>query len=230
MMLNPKGWTEDIWKLTDNYKQAVAFQSSVERRLLKDEKSVEVYNTELRKFIDRGAITKLSSDEITTYKGPISYVSHHAVHKPESLTTPLRIVTNTSLRNINGGLSPNECMQEGPNALSSLLEVLIGFRMYEVALAYDMTKAYQSIATGEVERHVRRIVWRWCDPTAEWEIFAYNVVTFGDQIAGLILELVKRLAAQLGQGIDAEASHQIRFKTYVDDGAGGGTRDQVNRF
>ena len=36
-------WTEDIWKLTDNYKQAVAFQSSVERRLLKDEKSVEVY-------------------------------------------------------------------------------------------------------------------------------------------------------------------------------------------
>ena len=93
-----------------------------------------------------------------------------------------------------------------------------------------MTKAYQSIATGEVECHVRCIVWRWCDPAAEWEIFAYNVVTFGDQIAGLVLELVKRLAAQLGQVIDSEASHQIRFKTFVDDGAEGGKREQVNKF
>ena len=50
-------------------------------------------------------------------------------------------------------------MQEGPNALFSLLEVLIGFRLYEVALAYDMSKAYQSISTVVLERHVRRIVW-----------------------------------------------------------------------
>ena len=102
--------------------------------------------------------------------------------------------------------------------------------MYEVGLAYDMTKAYQSIATGELEKHVRRIVWRWCDTSAEWETLAYNVVTFGDQMAGLVLELVKRLAAQLGQSIDTEACHQIRAKTYMDDGAGGGTREQVERF
>ena len=97
----------------------------------------------------------------------------------------------SSLKNINAGLSPNECMQEGPSALSSLLEVLIGFRMYEVALVYDMTKAYQSISTGEVERNVRRIVWRWCDQSSPWETYAYDVVTFGDHIAGLVLELVK---------------------------------------
>ena len=121
-------------------------------------------------------------------------------------------------------------MQEGPNALAPLLEVSIGFRMYEVGLAYDMTKAYQSIATGETEKHVRRIVWRWCNTASEWEVLAYNVVTFGDQIAGLVLELVKRLASQLGQGIDQEACEQICSRTYVDDGAGGGTREQVERF
>ena len=82
-------------------------------------------------------------------------------------------------------------MQEGPNALASLIEVLIGFRLYEVALHYDMTKAYQSISTGQVERHVRQIMWIWCDTRGPWEVFAYNVVTFGDQIAGLVLELVK---------------------------------------
>ena len=121
-------------------------------------------------------------------------------------------------------------MQEGPSALASLLEVLISFRMYEVALTYDMTKAYQSISTGVVEKNVRRIVWRWCDVSAPWETYAYNVVTFGDHIAGLVLELVKGLAADIGEGIDPEASQQIRSKTYVDDGLGGGTRERVDRF
>ena len=109
--------------------------------------------------------------------------------------------------NINAGLSPNGCIQEGPHALASLLEVLIGFQMNEVALAYNMTKAYQSISTGQVERHVRRIIWRWGESDAPWQVFAYNVVTFGDRIAGLILELVKSLAASLGEYLDSEASH-----------------------
>ena len=121
-------------------------------------------------------------------------------------------------------------MQEGPNALASLLEVLLGFRMYEVALVYDMFKAYQSINTGEVERHVRRIIWRWGDNTKDWDIYGYNVVTFGDQVAGLILELVKKLAAEWGTDVDEEACNQIRHHTYVDDGAGGGSRDKVERF
>ena len=222
-------WTENVVKLTDNLKQATDFQSSVERRLLRDG-VLDSYNSELRKFIERGAITKITQEELDTYKGPTSYVTHHGVLKPNSVTTPLRIVTNTSLKNRNSGLSPNECMAEGPNALSSLLEVLIGFRMCEVALVYDMTKAYQSISTGETERHVRRIVWRWGDVKSNWEIYGYNVVTFGDQVAGLILELVKKLAADMGMEIDPEASDQIRHMTYVDDGAGGGSRSQVERF
>ena len=108
--------------------------------------------------------------------------------------------------------------------LASLLEVLFGFRMCEVALVYDLTKAYQSIMTGEVERNVRRIIWRFGDVTSDWKIFGYNVVTFGDQVAGLVLEIVKSLAADLGQKIDMEASEQICRHTYVDDGTGGGSR------
>ena len=49
-------------------------------------------------------------------------------------------------------------------------------------------------------------MWRWCDEAKPWETYAYQVVTFGDQIAELVLELVKSLAAELGEGIDAEAS------------------------
>ena len=56
------------------------------------------------------------------------------------------------------------------------------------------------------------------------------VVTFGYQVAGLVLELIKGLAADIGEPIDKEASHQIRRKSYVNDGLEVGMRDQVNRF
>ena len=68
-------------------------------------------------------------------------------------------------------------MQEGPNALASLLEVIIGFQMIKVALVYDLTKAYQSIRTGELESRVQRIVWRWGDLQTEWEIYGYDVTS-----------------------------------------------------
>ena len=130
-------WTQDIQKLSSNVDQVIAFQSSIEKKLLKDPIMMEAYNLELQKFVDRGALVKLTQKELEDYDGPVSYVSHFAVMKPDSTTTPLRIVTNTSLRNSRSGVSPNECMEEGPNALSSLLEVLLGFRMYEVALVYE---------------------------------------------------------------------------------------------
>ena len=95
---------------------------------------------------------------------------------------------------------------------------------------YGLTKAYQSIKTGTLERHVRRIVWRYGDVSADWQIYGYDVVTFGDQVAGLALELVKRLAADMGKDIDADASYQIRHKTCVDDSVSGGTREMVERF
>ena len=86
------------------------------------------------KFVNKGAISRITQQEMDSYQGPVSYVTHLPVLKPDSTTTPLRIVTNTSFVNQNAKLSPNNCMDEGPNALSPLLEVLIGFRLEEVAL------------------------------------------------------------------------------------------------
>ena len=59
-------WTEDILKLSDNLRQVVDFQSSVERRLVQDG-MLDVYNKELRKFVDRGAISKLTQEEFDSY-------------------------------------------------------------------------------------------------------------------------------------------------------------------
>ena len=46
----------------------------------------------------------------------------------------------------------------------------------------------------------------------------------------MVLELFNRLAAELGHEIDIDACNQIKNRTYVDDGAGGGSLDQVNHY
>ena len=51
----------------------------------------------MKKYIDRGVIVRIPPEELREWKGPVNYVSHHAVHKPESSSTPVRIVMNSSV-------------------------------------------------------------------------------------------------------------------------------------
>ena len=55
-------------------------------------------------------------------------------------------------------------------------------------------------------------------------------VTFADVLASLILELTKKMRAELGRDIDPDAVEVILESTYVDDTLGGGTPEQVQRF
>ena len=98
----------------------------------------------------------ISKEEMESYCGPINYITHFGVEQPGSVTTKLRLMSHSSLKN--GPRSLNECLPKGPNSLNSMFEVMIRFRCYKAGLVFDLTKAYNSIHTGEVEKHVRRLV------------------------------------------------------------------------
>ena len=222
-------WTENVHELRDNLGQAISFQRTIEKKLIRDDE-LDLYNDEIKKVIRKNHLRKMSEEEIRNYRGPVSYVSHFPVYK-DSKTTPIRVATNSSLKNRSCGLSPNDCMGDPPNALSSLITVFLRWRTYEVALNLDLTKAYQSIRTpGLLEQNVRRLVWRWGNKEGEWEIYCWMVMTFGDQLAPLILELAKNMAAHEGRDVDPEAVEVLVTSTYVDDVCGGGTKAQVDRF
>ena len=56
----------------------------------------------------------------------------------------------------NNGTSLNEILSKGPNFLNPLLNNIICFR----GLSCYISKAYNSLKTGIVERNVRRILFR----------------------------------------------------------------------
>ena len=142
---------------------------------------------------------------MAAWTGPVNYISLQHIVKPESPTTSVRIVSNSSLSDRNGN-SLNSIMMKGPNALSDQRDVVSRWRTYESALSSDLTKAYFAMKTGELELHVRRVVWRYGKTNEDWKHFGYATVSFGDKPAGVYLEIVINKAADRFQKIDLEAN------------------------
>ena len=218
-------FSRDPHCLPNNRHTVVKMAQNQESRLIKTGQ-LDYYNKEFQKYLDRGAAVKLTQQEIEDWKGPVNYISHHGVEQ-DSVTTPLRIVTNSSLKN--GARSLNECLVKGPKSLNSMMDITTRFRCHECGMVFDLTKAYNALKTGPVEKHLRRCIWRF-HPEDEWSDFAFDCVAFGDLPAANLLEIGRNMTADDGQHIDPVASRKIKDDSYVDDNVGGGTTDEVKRM
>ena len=154
---------------------------------------------------------------------------HFPVLNPESASTPLRVVSDSACVNRHSGLSFNELIKAVPNALNDITDVQLRWRMFPQSLAYDLSKAYHSLATGERELHLRRFLYRFSKEES-WQVYAYRVVAFGDMPAALALELAKELCAEQGEAVDKVASKQLLRNSLVDDVGGGGNMVDILRM
>ena len=214
--------------LPDNKGQVIKIAGREEKRLLKSG-LLEAFNKEFEKMINYGALVELSDAELKLWGGPKHYVSLQHVVNEDSATTPLRIVTNSSLSD-RKGLSLNSILMKGHDTLSDQWDVLTRWRMYDTALCSDVTKAYYSLKTGELEKHVRRVCWRYGDANRKWSVFGFNTVSFGDRPAASFLEIAMRRTAEMNKCIDPVAAVRITEDRYVDDLSTGGTPVEVARF
>ena len=143
-------------------------------------------------MITIGALEEVSAHELKMWSGPIHYLPIQGVFKPTSVTTPLRLVTNSSLVDPETGLSLNSILAKGPMYLNDMWEILVRFRSYEAGLIGDISKAYFQIQTGPVESYCRRVLWRFGEVGTPGRIFAFKVVSMGDTPAANFMEITKR--------------------------------------
>ena len=211
-----------------NANQARAVQTRVEKTL--KAKGVEdEYHREMEKALEAGSIVPVSEGEMAAWKGPVHYVTLFPVINLESTSTKLRIVSNSKMPNAVTGFSFNDTTQSVPNALNDIFSVLVQWRGHPTCIMYSISKAYQSIKTGEVEKHLRRLVYR-RDPRTPSRTYAYDSVTFGDDPAACALELCKVWTALDSEDIDHQAAQQLVKSGFVDDIGGGGTQEEVARM
>lgn len=87
------------------------------------------------------------------------YIPHHPVFKPESTSTPIRIVLDASAPSTND-LSLNDLLYNGPKLQTDIFTILINFRLFKVALTGDICQMYRQIKVVEDHWRFQRILWR----------------------------------------------------------------------
>jgi len=147
-------WIKDPANLPDNKSIAIKMLESTERRLLKSPDHAKVYQEQIEDMITRGVSRKLTTEELDAYDGPVYYISHHEVLRPDSKSTPVRIVFNSSANY--RGHALNDYWAKGPDLLNNLLAVLLRFRENESALMGDIKKMYHSIKITPMDQHTHR--------------------------------------------------------------------------
>ena len=89
-------WKKDRNLLPDNRSQALKKLETTERRLMKYPNSANEYDKQIKEMTELNFARKLSEEEIKSHEGPVHYISHHEVVRPEKKSTPVQIVFNSS--------------------------------------------------------------------------------------------------------------------------------------
>ena len=221
----------DISQFKDNRSQAITRATSA-MKSLKNRGLLAQYNGCVQDYVDRGVWKKISTTEIEEYKakgGSVGYVAHHGVEKPDSLSTKLRIVVDSSIKNCWTGPKLTTLWAKGPNFINDLYDTLLKWRELEIGGVFDVKKAYHSMKTSEKENMMRLVVWK-KESDLDWETFMHTVVGMGDVPASVFLELAKEVAADLCKSYDPLLAKQIVEMAYVDDALFGGSQADIDRM
>lgn len=166
-------------------------------------------------MVERDAAKKLCKETVANWTGPVWYVSHLVAPNPHSLTTPVRLVWNSSQKF--KGLSMNDLLLKGPDVVNPIRAVLLRFRRGVYAALGDIKKMYNSVWLEDKEMHLHRFLWRDSQDEVIGE-FAITRVNIGDCPAGCIAQLAMRETARLPMFSHLEEEGRVlQEDCYVDD-------------
>lgn len=208
-------WIKDPKLLPNNRCLALATLKSTEQRLLRNLDHSQLYKRQINDMIDRGAARIVTDSELANYKGPRFYISHHAVLKPESKSTPCRIVFNSSSKF--QGHSLNDFLAKGPSLLNNMIGILLRFRQNRVAFIGDIKKMFHCIEIPNEDQMTHLFLWRDLDISKEPTTYAITRVNMGDRPSSAIAQTALRKTAEDAMQIYPDAAKIVLRNSYMDD-------------
>ncbi|XP_062542246.1 uncharacterized protein LOC134210216 [Armigeres subalbatus] len=201
-----------IQQLGESRSTAVKRFMGMERRFAMNPELKAYYTEFMGEYLAMGHMRELSEEEMSASS---YYLPHHAVLKPDSTTTKLRVVFDASCRT-SSGISLNDALMVGPVVQDMIVDIALRFRTHRFALVGDVAKMYRMILLNPADQQLQKIVWR--NSAAEpIRTFALVTVTYGTASAPyLATKCLQRLSDE-GQGAYPRAAKLLRKDFYVDD-------------
>ena len=200
--------------IEDNYRLSLNRLKTLTRKLKKTPTVLKDYHDVIRYQLEMRIIEEAAEPAVT---GEVTYLPHRAVIKEDRQTTKLRIVFAASAKN--AGPSLNDCLYKGPCLVPLLYDILVRFRINNVAIVADIKQAFLQVIVAEEDRDYLRFLW-WKNPFDENpEIIKYrfNRVIFGATCSQFLLNGVVKVLVEKYNEVDPEFVDKILHSFYVDD-------------
>ena len=137
----PLPWKEFHQPLADHFQLSSKIGEGLLRRLRSTPEVLQQYDSTIKDQVATGIIEPVPPDEKSANQ--VHYLPHHCVIRTDNTTTKLRVVYDASSKK--SGPSLNDCLYKGPKFHQLILDLLIRFRSYRVALVADVEKAFLMI-------------------------------------------------------------------------------------
>ena len=173
------------------------------------------YASVIQKYQEEGSSRQVPDEEISSLK-PIWYLPHHAVWHPRKPEEP-RVVFDCACKS--SSVSLNNQLLQGPENTSSLIGVILRFRVNSVAVAADIKRMFHQVFVSPEDRGALCYLW-WPDGdlTKDPKTFQMIVHIFGatssPSICGYAL---RRTAADYSEGFSSQTINAVMRDFYVDN-------------
>ena len=143
----------------------------------------------------------------------------YAVRKEHSITTKIRAVFDASAKT-STGTSLNDTLLVGLTVHSSLIDVLLRFRLNRIALTTDVSKMYRAVELAIPDRDLHQFVWR-SHPDQPLQDFRMTRITFGVSASPFAANMALKQNALDYTNEYPLAAEAVHTSFYVDDGLTG---------
>lgn len=201
--------------LPENSKEiAIKRLQSLERKLSKNEKLREEYNSVMSEYLALNHMEEVREKDDN--EGAV-YLPHHAVIRPDKETTKVRTVFDASCKGDNG-VSLNDQLLVGPSLQEELRDILLRWRTHKIGFIADVIKMYRQILMRREDTDKQRIVWRF-NTSEEIKEYRLLTVTFGLACAPyLAIKTLRQIAKDEGIDERYKVAREIIYNdVYMDD-------------
>ncbi|XP_066961192.1 uncharacterized protein [Macrobrachium rosenbergii] len=205
-------WKSDVAKqsLKNNEKLARKRLENLNLKFVKTPGLRERYDEVFEEYEKYDIIEEVPHSEISSIY-PVYYLLHHPVIRESSNSTKVRPVFDASAVSYNG-ISLNDCLECGPSLNPDLVEVLIRFRRWKVALTADITKAFLQIKVQREDQVVHRFLWQ---NKGIVHVMRFVCVPFGNKSSPFLLNATVK--HHLKSYPNSEVVDELNCNLYVDD-------------
>ncbi|XP_062713787.1 uncharacterized protein LOC134290629 [Aedes albopictus] len=185
---------------------------ALERRLEANPELKTQYHQFIREYEQLGHMKQVDSEDPDF---PIYFLPHHAVLKPDSTTTKLRVVFDASCKT-STGVSLNDALMVGPVVQDDLLAIQLRFRLHRIAVVADVEKMYRMILVYPSDQRLQCILWR-NTPNEPIRTYQLATVTYGTACAPYLATKCLQRLAELEAERYPVAAKAMKENYYVDD-------------